>query len=468
MKKRTTTTGRIYRAGLGLLATLPIALFGCNNAPAGGGNDGSTADALSYQGTISGKAIDSQSTRGDTSETASGQTVPPEFDTSNAVARFEDLNGQPLLDENGEPFPAVPLNADGSFDAENLPVGTDFILCIDIENDGVCDIQSCINIPADGPDDPSGTLNGAEADPLTTIVLAKLRELMDQRGIRPEDLPFSPAAVVSRIVAAYTNLYDESGVDQTILLDDIQSLTPEEIAAYFDSFIPPIAQAGMQMAEGSIDTALASDVEDVAFGAAQVFLRAGFPIVDNPGGLDLTPLADLDGVEVTTMSELFKQGGGMGPGGPGGPVDGAPVDIPQDILDALPPDIVDQIPPDFNGDVSTLSPEVIDAIIAADPALADLLNGAAPLPAQEEPPVYINKQAEPNRNFTGEGEDGGPQGPIMNDHLLIEMARLQMTGATITVGELQDLLTNLDTGLGARLTYFLFHPNFFAPSLIVL
>ena len=55
----------------------------------------------------------------------------------------------------------------------------------------------------------------------------------------------------------------------------------------------------------------------------------------------------------------------------------------------------------------------------------------------------------------------------MNDHLLVAMARLQLSGARVTVGDVYDLLTDIDTGLGARLTYFVFDPNFFGPPLTV-
>jgi len=448
-------------AGIGLLAFVPVAMLGCNNAPtAGPGDDANASEPLSFDGSINGKAFDSQSTRGDTDETASGQAVPPEFDTDNTVVQFQDMNGEPLKGPNGNPLPPVPVNADGAFEADDLPVGSDFIVCTDIGDDDDCDIESCVNVPADGPNDDSGRLEDLRVDPLTTAVLAKLRDLMAQRDIRPEDLPFSPAAVVGRIVAAYTNLFEETGVDQSILLDDIESLTIEQVAEFFDEFIPPIAQAGMLMAEGSLDTAVATDVEDVAFGAAKVFLRAGFPLIDNPGGLDLTPLADLEGVEVTSLSALFER-----PEDPFAPDAG--VDIPPDLLNALPPELVEQIPPDFNGDISTLSPEVIDALIELDPALADVLSGDAPTAAEDDMTVYINKHTEPDRNFSDEEGDRGPSGPIMNDHLLVAMARLQMSGATITVGELHDLLTDLDTGLGARLTYFIFDPNFFGPPLMV-
>jgi len=47
------------------------------------------------------------------------------------------------------------------------------------------------------------------------------------------------------------------------------------------------------------------------------------------------------------------------------------------------------------------------------------------------------------------------------------MARMQLENRTISIDVLHNLLTSLDEGMGARLTYFVFDPNFFGPPLTV-
>ncbi len=447
-------------AALALVFTMPVVLAGCNGGSTGStGNTGGASDPLSLDGNLSGKVLDTQSTRGETGTNAAGQSVPPAFDTEDSFVRFRDIMGNPLM--NGDqPFPPVDLLADGSFDANGLPVGVDFTLCVDIGKDGDCEVESCVHIAADGEQELSGMLEDVRVDPLTTMVLAKLRELFQENGVTPDDLPFSPAAIVARIVATYTNLFEETGIDQDVVLDEILALTPEQLGDLFDSLIPASAQVGMQMAEGNLQSTR-GNVDDVAIGAAKVFLRAGFPIADEPGGLDLSSLAELEGVEATTLDELFGDFEGPDSEGDG---DGF-IELSPDIIAELPPEFQAEAE-NFNGDLSTLSPELIDVLLTLDLGM-DLLED---LVFQEVPEtiVYINEFSEPNRNFSDaeNGEDAS-QGPLMNDYLLIEMARLHLGGAELTVGEVYDLLTDIDTGFGARLTYFVFDPNFFGPPLTV-
>ena len=49
----------------------------------------------------------------------------------------DDVAGDPLLDENGQPLPPVPVDGDGSFESENMPVGVDFTVCVDEGQDGI-------------------------------------------------------------------------------------------------------------------------------------------------------------------------------------------------------------------------------------------------------------------------------------------------------------------------------------------
>ena len=455
------------------IATLVVATFlsGCGGTTGSGGstgtgggvgNDGQNTlvnDPLSFDGQLSGKVADSQSTRASLDATSSGQDVPPSFDVSTTCVTFHDLAGAVLLDANGTPFACVPLNADGSFSVENLPVGTDFTICIDIGSDGTCDIESCVQIPTIANAD-SGELTDVQADPLTTAVLAKIREIVEELGIDPEDLPFSPASVVTRVVTAYTNLYEETGVEDSVTLEEIESLTGQELAAFFEEAIPPTARTGVDMVEGNLAVVKAEDVNAVAAAVAEVFLRAGFPIMDRPGGPDLSYLADLSDVEVKTPQEFFVQAGG-----PGGPP-------PGEHLEGVPPDGIEGLE-----GLEGLLPEdlpdgVLDSIISNIPVSPAQFGGTGTFDSGER--IYFSTVAEPDRNQPTTSEDSGdtseegrPHLPVINDFILVEMAKLHVANQIITLGDVYDLLTSFDDGLGARLTFTLFNPQFFGPPLNV-
>lgn len=437
---------RPLRSGATLLSALLIlgagVLTGCQNSgglisnpPDGtntpGGNDdgnndgsddgGTNNEPLSSDGSVSGRIATSQTTRAAGNDTSSAQTVPDTFDPNNTCVRLKDMAGNDLLDPNGEPMPEIEIQPDGSFTADNLPVGQDFTICGDIGKDGICDIESCVQIPA-GEDGIQGELDDVQADPLTTLILAKLRQIANARGLDARNLPISPAALVARIVDAYTNLFEESGVDQILTVDDLEAFTPEQWADLFDAVVPQIAQSAMKAAEGNLDLATAEDVEAIAAGAAVVFLQAGFPIADHDNDVDLSFLADIAGVETSTLAEILQKS--------------APFE------DNLEP-IQDELPPNL------------------EPAEVDPFN---------EVTVYINTLAEPDRNFVGEDDsqiEGVPHLPIMHDFMLFEMARLQHENRTITLGDLHNLLVDMNDGLGVRLMYFLHDPNFFGPPLSV-
>jgi hypothetical protein len=299
----------------------------------------------------------------------------------------------------------------------------DFTVCVDIGSDGSCDVQSGVNIPNDDPNAPgTGHVEGAQVDPLTTVTLAKLHSLVEERGIDPAELPISPVALVTRIVEAYTHLFEETGIDDALTLTDIEALDENQLATLFDEVIPAIAQSGMLVARGNLGLAKAKDVDAAALAAAEIFLRAGFPIADGPDPMDLSSLANLPDVEVTTMRQLFDQGDPFG----------------------------NELP-------------AVDGELAVEPA--QLVNEPV------EPTVYLSAVAEPNRNFSDDESDAeaapGPHLPVIHDYLLVQMARLRLEGRTITISALHDLLTSLDAGMGARLTYFVFDPNFFGPPLTI-
>jgi len=433
----------------------------------GGGGSGNNVllnDALGFGGTMSGKVFESSSTRGSFATTTASQVVPLTINTANTCVRVHDLIGSALLDSNGRSIGETSLGSDGSFNIEGLPVGVDFIVCVDEGCNDSCDIESGANIPSDAGAGV-GSLNDVRVDPLTTMVLAKLRRLMKDRGIDPQDLPVSPVAVVARIVDAYTNLFEESGIDQQVTLDDLETATREGLSQLFDTILPARARTGMQIVEGNLDAATARDDDSLAISAAKVFLRSGFPVADTPGGLDLSILGTLEDVTVTSEAELF--GGPDGPGGPGGPTGpgdpggqfgndsqggGGPGDFPGDILNG-------------GGGDFTNGP--------GDPFSGGPFDGLTDQPAGQEQPqgdnvvIYISTAAEPDRNFAVlDGNEGGmPQLPVINDGLLTVMARLQSRNRRITLADLHLLLTDIDEGLGARLTYFVDLPNFRGPPL---
>ncbi len=446
----------------GALFALTVAGVGCNSTGGGTTTGGDNNAPLSFDGTISGKLVDTQSTRASLEDDAPGQAVPPDFDTGKTTVRFRDMAGNDLLDPQGNPIGEVTVNADGSFTAEDLPVGIDFTVCGDIDQDGDCDIESCVQIPAD-ENGTSGTLIDVQSDPLTTVVLARLRQIIDELDINVDNLPISPAVVVARVSEAYENLFEDSGVDHALTLDEISDVATEVLARIFQEQIPIGAQAGLQIVEGNLEASKAGNAEELALSVAEVFLRAGFPIIDFPGGVDLSTLGQLDGITTTTESELF-----------GGFELVEEFDEFDQFIEDLPPELLDQfggvIPEDFSPELlNGFSDEMLNEFLSAFPdgTVNDL--GGFGL-AEADGIIYINSIAEPDRNFglnEEEGKDGLPPMPLLSDHILLQMARLQSEGRRISLANLHALLTDIDGGLGARLTYFLEDPNFFGPPLTV-
>ncbi len=439
--RRNTAKATLLGVSLAGLLTLGLACNQTTNAPDTGGADGTTDgagdggggeggsgegntllnDASGFNGTLSGKVVDLQTTRASTVNRSTAQEVPTDIETEDTTVAFLDVAGDVLVDTEGEAIPPVPLELDATFTADGLPVGVDFTVCVDIGTDGTCELKSCVNIANADPSEPgTGRLDNVQVDPLTTIILAKLQALVRERGLDPAQLPISPVALVTRIVAAYTHLFEETGIDDELTLEDIEALSEDQLAALFDTAVPAIAQSGMQVARGNLRLAKAADVNAAALAAAEVFLQAGFPIADGPDPTDLSSLADLPNVEATTLRELFEQG--------------------NPLMD------------DF-------------AEVDEDLALAPAQFVGAPA----EPTIYISTVAEPDRNFSDDESDveatRRPHLPVIHDYLLLQMARLQMEERTITISALHELLTSLDTGIGARLTYFIFDPNFFGPPL---
>jgi hypothetical protein len=385
----------------------------------GGGDNVLQTEALGFGGTVNGKVVDTQSTRGSTTTNEPGQDVPPDFDTGATRVHFKDLAGNDLRGADGQSLPEVTLDSDGAFSAGSLPVGVDFTLCVDIGQDGTCDVESTISIPSTGGAG-QGDVTGLRADPLTTLILAKLRQLAESRGVDLADLPISPNAVVARIVAAYINLFEEAGIDQAITLEDVATLSDEQLAALFDALMPSVVRTGMALVDGNLRSARAADAEALATAAAAVFVQAGFPVADMPGPPDLSSLAALDGVTTTTREA---------------------------ILGDLMPHPQTDVPP---------TPAQIP--------------GGGPSAFNET--MYISTGAESDRNFVAADEkstdsQGRPPLPILQDFVLMEMAQLQLDGRTISLGDLYDLVTSIESGLGVRLIFFVADPNFAGPPMTV-
>ncbi len=444
-----------------------LGVWACNNAGTVPTPNNNTLinDAIGFQGSITGKLADTQSTRQSVDGSAA-QTLPTDFDPATTVVRFKDLNGADLEDINGIPIGGVPVDANGQFSADGLPVGTDFTICGDFGNDGICDVESSVNIPAE-QGSTRGRLDGVEADPLTTLVLGKLRKLMADLEIKVEDLPFSPAALAARVVDSYVNLFEDAGVDQTITLDSLKDLSRDEIAALFDEIMPAIAATGIKVAQGNLEVVKATDAEEVALAVAKIFLQAGFPIADLPGGPDLSSLGDLENVTITTPEALFSDKGPIDEFE--GPVDdfgdGPLSEIPPELLAGFSQGEIDAI---LSGDIPT---DLLDSL--PEGTLDDILLGVAQVDDPNGPVligerVYISTITEPDRNFGGNGDGNGDAGgaptlPLLTDQVLFSMAKLQLEGRTISFNDLYELLTSVDKGLGVRLVYQLFDPNFFGP-----
>lgn len=397
-----------------LLLLLGFGLAGCPQTNTTDPNsDPNTSDttggdvsdvALSFGGTLTGSAKTTSSTTESSGQAA--RRISAREIGDDATAWLTDLDGNRLLDADGNEYPDFAINADGSFELDGLPVGVDFVLNIDVDGDGEADLQTFVHIPAND-DGTTGELDELVIDPLSTLVLAKFLALLEEQGIQfSDDLELSPSALIHRIRDAFANLFLDSGVEQDILIDDLFGLTRAQLAALFDVLIPPAAQRGMNMAKGSLLLKLASDVNGVAAASAQILLEGGFVILDLPDGPDFSFLANLPNVESHSTEEFHAMFGGQGD---------------------------DQ----------------------------QVQNDAA-LPPPPPGTVYFSSIAEPDRNFVNsefDGEIDGPDGPWFSDRVLSEMARIFVDGGTVSMSDLHQIIVDAEIGMGARYQYFIHTPQ---------
>ncbi len=450
---------------------------GCGNK----GADTSDGSGTNFKGIATGVVSDSRSTRESLDSpdgSSTGQLLPPDIDAGVVSVTVETLEGGPLLDANGQPYPPGSVDGTGKFLIENLPVGIDIVIAVDLDGDGQVDIRHIIQIPADETGE-AGRIDNVVVDPLTTLIVARLRELFAEHGVDPEELGISPTAVVQRVVDAFIHLFEESGIDQDVSIEDIEQLTDGNIEELLEAVLPAIVRAGLETVDGNLALGRASELEGVVHAAAEVFLRAGFPIADDPGGFDFSFLGDLPDVEVTSFDMLF---------GPRKPLD-EPAAAQDLVLDQA---LIDQLLADgsldaFLADGTTIEELIADGTILqliADGTIdlgildeidgiegidgldgIDGIDGISPDPDLafdphldgEMPVIYISTVSEPDRNFVVNDEfdpdEGGPPLPFLNDRLLGQIARLHLQDRTITVRNLYRILTDEAVGLGVRLTY---------------
>ncbi len=58
------------------------------------------------------------------------------------------------------------------------------------------------------------------------------------------DLDISPTAIVARLVDAFTHLFNETGIDRSLTLDDIENLSLANLEELFEALIPLTVRSG--------------------------------------------------------------------------------------------------------------------------------------------------------------------------------------------------------------------------------
>ena len=103
---------------LGISGVTFMLASACNNNAAQSTNDSNTTTsednilltpAKSYEGSISGKVFESQTTRASFDGDEAGQALPLSFESGNTSVRFTDLDGNDLFDPDGHRLDDVPL-----------------------------------------------------------------------------------------------------------------------------------------------------------------------------------------------------------------------------------------------------------------------------------------------------------------------------------------------------------------------
>ena len=376
---------------------------GTNDGTTTGGDTGTGGDvsetALSYAGVASGSVATTSST--DAAIPQTSRKLAPYAITSNASMWLTDLDGNPLKDANGQEYPHFALNTNGTFRLEGLPVGVDLIAHLDLDGDGVADLFTIFNIPKDANAD-TGELAGVLADPLSTLAFAKLKAILIEDGVDPATIRLSLSALIERIRDAYENLFNDSGIEGQIDLGQLAGRGIDDLAALFESLLPDAAKRGMLMARANLALALAQDVQAVVKAAAKILLQGGFVIADDPGGIDLSELAQLPNVIAMSVADFRNQMGVMGQKEQSG-------------------------------------------------------QAAPPPPGVPQPTLYVCTLSEVDRNFAQSDERKGPlMRPIFNEHMLTRVAAAYLAGKTIALQDLHRLMVDATKGLSVRLVFHRF------------
>ena len=388
-----------------------IAGCGAEVTPGGPGDTtggGGTTGAISFSGSVAGTVSKSISSSDSASTVPPASWSPKVFGkkakirpaaaASTGTITFKDLDGNPLKDAQGNEYPPVSVNADGTFEAEGLPVGIDFIIEVDLDGDGEADLTHIVSIPKD-QDGQSGSIEGIDVNPLTTMAVGKLLSIIESKGVTASDLDFSPAAIIKQMIDAFSALFEAMGIDSTLTADQIMASTIEALAEAFDRLVPDNIKAAMDMATSQLDIAGAETAEEVVLAVIPALLRAGICVADEPGGTELDSIAAMANVEVLTWAELW-----------GPPTAGEESNKP---------------PPEPEG-------------------------------SGEENRIFKSTVVEVDRNFATWKEEGG-HGPnvglVVHKHALERMAGLEMEGKTLSLRNLRTLATDLERGMGMRLSY---------------
>lgn len=390
-------------AGIVLSGVLLAFVCGCPPIGATGGDVSATA--LNYGGAVAGNVAMASRTNGDV-DLGSTAKYLARAQAANGIVWLTDLAGNRLRNVLRNEYPDFPLNPDGSFSLGALPVGVDIVLHVDLDNDGLEDFRTIIHIPRSADDAGAGQLAGLRVDPLSTVTGNKLAAIFNELGVDPRELDFSAAGVLGETRQAYEGLYDSAGILDEIGYDEIAGMSPQELAAFFDQFIPEGARRGMGMAHGRIGLMIARDAEAVAKAAARILLQGGVAIADEAGGVDFSELAQIPNVEARTFAEFFgeKEGMQMARAGFG----------------------------------------------TVEESLAMVANQAPDV----EVVVYVHTRPEVNRNWADDmGGADELQGPMIGEHILIRMAEAYLDGKTISIDELRTILVDPRKGLGIRLVY---------------
>lgn len=365
--------------------------------PADEANAGDVSDtALNYKGTVSAQVLTTSSTQG--ADLDNSSKLDPRAISSNATAWVTDINGDPLLDEEGNPYEPVSVNTDGTVDLSDLPVGMDLVLWVDLDGDEEADVITIFQIPAE-EDGETGSLSDMTVDPLSTLIFARLQQVFEEKGIDWQDLDLSLTGLVERTRDAYENLYYDSGIEHEIDIDDLTGKILAQMADLFEEILPAAAKRGMQMAESNFELAAAKDVNSVVLAASKILVQGGFVIMDDPDGVDLTPLEQLPHVEGMTF-EQYDQ-----------------------YMNSL---------FDFGDEMATEDMPFFEDGIK----------------------LYLSTMAEPDRNFAGIDEElPMPTKPWLGEYMLTKLAEMYLDGKQLTLDDIHQLIVDAETGLGARLAY---------------